>query len=83
MATAAITTETQAFAKETVNVSTGMAGIIASLGPGHVHLSVFTGTKVPKVSVERRHVGGKAGHVYPCPEGSPYNAQTRIFGLSL
>ncbi len=82
MATAAITTETQIFAKEAVNGLIGMAGQIASLGSGHVHLSVFAGTSVPEVPAERRYVGGIAGYAYPCPEGSPYNAQTRILWLS-
>jgi hypothetical protein len=83
MATGAITTETQTFAKEAIKGLTGMAGQIASLGIGHVHLSVFAGTNIPEVSAERRYVGGMAGYTYPCPEGSPDNAQTRILWLRL
>ena len=69
-----------AVAEQTITVC-GMAGQIAPLGSGHVHLSAFTGVAVREKPVERSFVGGMAGYVYPCPHGSPENAQTRIFGL--
>ncbi len=73
-------TKKAAVAEKTIAVC-GMAGQICPLGSGHVHLSALTGVAVLEKPVERRFAGGMAGYIYPCPQGSPDNSQTRILWL--